>query len=200
MVKRIKISASDFKVSKPGVDVDNAQPNELNFNGMTNVAYAGIVLKGVSKTSDWSPAFATSQPVVFSGNKWYFNPFQTYRRMKQISFPAQTVGPDVIFMVRKLSGDTSWATPHYSSLTDYGSIPCDPSQSIRDGSGHPYYIPDSWAGTSVWASASTNTLTLRVDYVANSAGETNWEFSYLVFQPPKQFNGTAWQDLPTLFT
>lgn len=200
MVKRIRISPTDFKVSKPGVDVDSATANQLNFNAMTNVAYAGVILKGTSKTSDWAPAFATSSALIPSGNTWFVNPYQTYRRMIQISFPAQSVRPDVLFMVRKIS-DTSWATPHYSSLNDYGTLPLltPDSSAFKDANNHPYYIPDSWAGTSVWASTSTTTLTLRVDYVTYSAGETAWEFSYMVFQPPKKLSGNNWVDLPTLF-
>lgn len=195
MVERIKISTTEFKVSRPGVNVNTAGANDLIFNALTTASYAGVILKGTSSTSDWSPAFATSPPVVPVGNNWFFNPFQTFRRMRQISFPEQTVRPDVIFMVRPL-GDPSWATPHYSFLTDFGSST--PASNLTDTSGRRYYFPDSWAGTSAWASTSTNTLTLRLDYVAFSAGALNWEFSYVVFQPPKRFLNNAWQDLPGL--
>lgn len=197
MTTRIKISASEFKVSKPGVNVETATADQLAFDAMNNTSYAGIILQGTSRTDTWASAFATSSPFVQSGSNWYFNPYVTYRRQAQISFPAQSTVPDVLFMVRPL-GDPSWATPHYSALYDFGSSGI--ANGLRDANGALYYFPDSWAGTSVWASASTNTLTLRVDYVQYSSGATAWEFAYLVFQPPKTFTSGSWQDLPTLYT
>lgn len=198
MVARIKISPTEFKVSKDGVNVNTATDDQLAFDAINNSSYAGVILQGTSRTdgAGWSTV-ATSPPAVPIGQNWYFNPFQTYRKSIAIGFPAQSVAPDVIFMIRPL-GDPSWATPHYSSLNNYGSSA--PINGLRDANGRQYYNPDSWAGTSVWASTSTNTLTLRVDYVQFSSGMLNWEFAYLVFQSPQRnINGT-WSNLPQLFT
>lgn len=199
MVARIKISPTEFKVSKPGVNVNTATSDQLAFDAMTNTAYAGIILKGTSRTDDgskWS-SYSTSPPFVQSGSGWYFNPFQTFRKSAQFTFPNQDVAPDVIFMVRPLN-DTSWATPHYSHLNDFGSSTI--AMGLRDANNAQYYIPDSWAGTSTWASTSTTTLTLRVDYVQYSSGTTDWEFAFMVFQNPKKLSGGSWVDLPGLYT
>jgi hypothetical protein len=202
MTKRIRIDNSTFKVLKKNapstVNVDTATADQLAFDGFAGVPYTGIILQGTSKTSDWAAAQPSSSPYVWSGSGWYFNPFVTYRRIKTFSFPTQAVAPDVLFMVRPLS-DTSWATPHYSHLNEYGSISY-LSPAYDSSAQAYYYMPNSWAGTSVWASTSTDTLTLRLDYVQYSSGSLDWEFSFIVFQTfQTNVNGT-WQNIPTLYT
>jgi hypothetical protein len=189
---RVKINSSTFKVLKKNesVDIDTATEDQLAFNGMASVPYPGIILQGTSKTYDWAPAQASSPPYI----NGYYNPFVTYRRVKTFSFQTQTVAPDLLFMVRPLS-DSSFATPHYSYLNEFGSV--SPSSPAYDGGRDAYYyLLNSWAGTAVWASTTTDTLTLRLDYVQHSSGNLDWEFSFLVFQytnVPKLYdeNGSA---------
>lgn len=180
MTERVKINSSTFRVLKKNstANIDTAADSELAFDGMASTPYPGIILQGTSKTSDWAPAVATSPPSI----NGYYNPYQTYRRSAVIGFTTQSVAPDILFMIRPI-GTTDWATPQYSYLNEFGSIsPSSPSFETINGTNYYFYMLNSWAGTSVWASTTTNSLILRVDYVQNSSGNLDWEFSFLVFQ------------------
>lgn len=163
MVKRIAVDTSRFKVSKPTINVDAASDTQLLFDGF-GAPYAGVVISGQTATNDGSWGNRSISPFIWTGSGWYFDAYNATRIYKEISFPTQTVPPDVLIMAMPI-GDQSFATPHYSHVNQYGSR------------------GDGWAGTAVWASTTTNKLTLRVDYSTFGAdGYKDWKIAYLVFQ------------------
>lgn len=163
MVKRIAIDTTRFKVSKAGVNVDTAAASQLIFDS-SNAPYAGAIISGQTATNDGTWGNRSSSPFVWTGSGWFFDAYNATRIYRNISFPAQSVAPDVLIMAMPL-GDQSYATPHYSHVNQYGAR------------------SDGWAGTAVWASTTTNTLTLRVDYSTFGAGGyKDWKIAYLVFQ------------------
>lgn len=179
-MKRIKIGPSEFKVSKPGYDVDSSTltDDQIAFDGFDQ-SYAGVLFSGVEDITTFG-----SQTL----NGWTpwtidYNYETSTRYSKTIYFTekgitrAFTTPPEVIFMVKRKT--VSAASPGYSYA----------QQMAWAGS-----TSNDWAGGAIWASvaldgAGKGRLVLRLDKSDFATSmPTNFLISYVVFQNFKGLN------------
>jgi|LauGreDrversion4_2_1035121.scaffolds.fasta_scaffold47317_2 hypothetical protein len=154
-MKRIAISSSGFRVSKPGFDVDTATVLNIQFDGY-GTRYNGVYLSGIAYSSAGWPSYQI-------GNV-YLGQVQHTRRYFDVSFSKTFSSPPQVLLAMRPAGDGSWgASPKYSHV-----------QSASNG----------LVGSCVTAACNTTRLRITVDSptYGTGSGATNWDVSYVVFQ------------------
>jgi hypothetical protein len=174
-MKRIQVDTATFKVLKKtvpaGIDVSNAGPDDLAFNGFSS-SYAGVLFSGVENSTDgtWSTSAVSGWVIGANG---FQNDYQGSNRIyKRISFASKgvtqtlTQAPDVVIMLQRVGSTGAGATPSYSYVQQSGTAASD------------------WAGGAVWASTTTTDLLIRIDKNRDLANNmpTDWKVAYVVFQ------------------
>lgn len=156
-MKRVIISPSQFKVSKPGVDVNLATGSDILFNAFNVPRYNGVLISGVVYASaGWSS---------YQIGNVYLGQVQHTRRYTTISLAGRTFSsqPQALLAMRP-SGDTGWgAAPKYA---------------------HVETQTNGFVGSCVTASCSYTTLQIYVDSptYGTGSGNVNWDVAYIVFQ------------------
>lgn len=154
-MNRIRISPTQFKVSRPGVDVDVADPADIAFDGFA-IRYNGLYMQGTS-------ALDGTWTSVTTGNV-FLGLFQFTRRYKTISLGKTfTQPPQVIVGIRPTGDSTVGCRPTWSAQ-------------VAGASG------GSFSGGVAGAFTTTTDLTLYIDTPDYSSGfNLDWEFNYIVF-------------------
>jgi hypothetical protein len=169
MTNRIKINAVTFKISKQSYDVNSATADQLLFDGFNAAPYAGVLFSGTE-----SVVWSSRSPVsgwTFTGST-FTNDFRDSERwLKDITFSSKgitqslTSPPEVIYMVKRSSGNTASPSYSYAERGTFGTAASD------------------WSGGAIWASTSTTALTLRMDKsIYSNNMPTDFVISYVVFQ------------------
>jgi len=154
-MKRILINPSDFRVSKPGKDVDTATVLDISFNGY-GYRYNGVYLSGIAYSSGGWPSYQI-------GNV-YLGQVQHTRRYYDVVFTKTFSSPPQVLLAMRPAGNTGWgASPKYA---------------------HVQQVTNGLIGSCVTASCNTGRLRITVDSptYGSGSGETNWDVSYVVFQ------------------
>jgi len=158
-VNRIRLSNTQFKVSRPGFNVDTATPEQIAFDGFSGDPYAGVYLSGETNTEDGS--WTTVQTGSF-----FFPSAISFRKIKTINLGKTfSQPPQVLWTLREIGNQTLGGYAKYSHVANTGQA----GNNII-------------AGTTVWASCTTTQLILRVEFPVSGIGITNWLMSYVVFQ------------------
>jgi hypothetical protein len=153
-MNRIRISPTQFKVSRPGFNVDTADPADIAFDGFAG-RYNGLYMQGSSEyDGSWSSET--------TGNV-FLGAFQFTRRYKTISLGKTFAQPpQVIVGIRPIGDDTVGSRPTWSAQYNAGS--------------------GSFVGGVAGAFTTNTDLVLYID--TPDFGVTfsvDWEFNYIVF-------------------
>lgn len=161
MTSRIKVTTTNFKVSKPGFDVVSATPDQLAFNAL-DFGYSGVHVAGVvDYDASWSRGSTPAS--VMRG-------YTAYRIYKDVPFGMTFSSPPLcLYSIRGTGITTDRARPRYS----YG-----------------YNNTSLYAETSLGVCTFTDRVRFYIDtyrdptipvWIASPPHGLNYSFAYAVF-------------------